>query len=201
MNNTFEITGIKILEDNNSYYGPDQHWYKKRMHAMSGCGPTTASIAMAHLAQSVDSCAGLYPYDLPFVKDEFTKHMEDVRLFIKPNFGSMTNADAFGSRCSDYAKTKSVDMKYKIMDKSLDSQKVFEKVIELLDKNILPSLLILRNPHKEINDFTWHWMSITGYFKETNEISVATYGKKYKMDFTKVWNQKKMFSTDIVWFF
>ena len=126
--------------------------------------------------------------------------MEDVRLNIKPGFGPMTDPKTFCEKCVDYAKTKGVELGYNIVDKTLDTQAVFDHIIELIDSNILPSLLILRNPHREINEYTWHWMTITGYIKDTKEIIIATYGKRLKMDFTKAWGQEKKFSTDLVFF-
>lgn len=198
--NTNEIKGINIFDGADTYYGADQHWYAKKLSAMSGCGPTTASIAFAYLAQTIDSCKDLYPYSLPYQRNDFLKFMEDVRLHIKPNFGPMTDPKAFCTKCVDFAKHKDVELSYDIMDKNLDIQTAFDKIINLIDNNILPSLLILRNPHKEINEYTWHWMTITGYIKDTKKIIIATYGKRLKMDFTKAWSQEKKFSTDVVWF-
>lgn len=198
--NTNEIKGIDIFDGTDIYYGADQHWYTKKLSAISGCGPATASMAFAHLSQKNESAAKLYPYSIPFQKHEFLKFMEDIRLNIKPNFGPMTDPKAFCQKCVAYAKTKGVDLDYNIINKTLDMQTVFDKIINLVDNNILPSLLILRNPHREINEYTWHWMTITGYIKDSKEIIIATYGKRLKMDFTKAWSQKKPFSTDVVFF-
>lgn len=200
MQKTNEIVGIEIIGDKQTFYGPDQYWYKRRLDALSGCGPTTAAITMAYLAQSIAGCQALYPYKYPMNKYEFVQYMESVRLVIKPRFGGLTDVHLFGRRCEEYAATKNVSIKYQVMDRNINWQKAFEQCAQLLDNNIMPALLILRNPHKTLKDFVWHWMSITGYIRDTSQIIIATYGKKHMLDFNKVWNQKKPYSTDIVHF-
>ncbi|MBN2879970.1 MAG: hypothetical protein JXN65_10140 [Clostridia bacterium] len=196
-----EIKGIEIYDGDEVFYGADQHWFKKKLSAISGCGPTTAAMALAYLAEKEKMCRCIYKYSVPFQKDEFLDFMEEVRLDIKPNFGPMTDPEDFCRKCADYAKLRGVKISYGIAEKQLEAKEVFEKIAQLIDDGVLPSLLILRNPHKEINEYTWHWMTVTGYNRSTMEISVATYGKKHKMDFNKAWNQKKPFSTDVVWFY
>ena len=198
--NTHEITGIEIFDGGTCFYGADQHWFKKKLSAISGCGPTTSSMALAYISQQSKTCRCIYPYSYPFKKDEFLMFMEDVRLQIKPNFGPMTDPDDFCRKCVDYAKYRGVKIGYEVMEKSLGADEVFDKICELLNDGIMPSLLILRNPHKEINEYTWHWMTVTGCIKDTMEIVIATFGKKHRMDFSKAWNQNKPFSSDVVWF-
>lgn len=200
MNNKNEIKTIEIYDGDSVFYGANQYWYKKKLSAISGCGPTTASVAMAYLAAQNDACRNLYPYDMPFKKDEFLDYMEDVRLAIKPKFGPMTDPDDFCQKCVDYAKDKSVDISYEVMDKSQTTDEVFEKIAQLVDNGILPALLILRNPHKEIDEYTWHWMTVTGYVRDKKELIIATYGTRVKMDFTKAWNNNRPYVTDVVWF-
>lgn len=201
MNKIKEISDIQIIYGDELFYGPDQHWYKKKWDALSGCGPTTAAIVTAHMAQNIDSCKALYAYDFPMDSETFLKHMDSIHNFVKPGAKGLTDPHFFGSKTVVYAASKSVKIDYKVMDRSYDFETVFGEIKGVIDKGILPSLLILRNPHKELDDFTWHWMPITGYIEGTTKIIIATYGKRHILEFSKVWEQGKLHSADIVYFY
>ena len=79
MKKTIDLSLINIWEDETAYYGADQHWFKSRLHGMSGCGPTTSAMITMYMAEAFPSCSKLYDYHFPVRKEEFVAHMAQVR--------------------------------------------------------------------------------------------------------------------------
>ncbi len=193
---------IDIIEGKKIYYGADQAWFKKKAHKKSGCGPAVAALITMYMAAVFpEKCAELYKFGWPAKKEDFIKHMVNVREFVKPGPFGLTNPKYFASATKEFAKSKNVDLISQIISRSLSVGVAFGFIKKAIDENYMPALMILRNPAQEISDFTWHWMAVTGYDDEKQMIIVSTYGKKYELDFKKVWNQNKPYKTDCLYFY
>jgi hypothetical protein len=84
------------------------------------------------------------------------------------------------------------------LDEPDDIAEVFEEIKKAIDEALMPALLILRNPSEELDDFTWHWMAVTGYDDVKGSVYVSTYAKEYELVFERVWVQYKPYQADIV---
>ncbi len=201
MKKTVDLEAISIIENGLRHYGADQHWFKNKFHGMSGCGPTTAALITMYMAVTFKLCAALYPYGQPVKKDDFIQHMAEVREYVKPGAMGLTDAAYFALSTEEFAKSKGVTLKSEVLSRGLDHSEAFKLIKEAVDNRLLPALLILRNPVKELDDFTWHWMAVTGYDDEDESVLVSTYSKEYKLKFESVWIQYKPYEADIVMFY
>lgn len=196
------IDHIHIGEGNICHYGPHQHWFARRTHGINGCGPTTAAQIMQYMASAFEElCAPLYPYPLPPCKDDFAAHMQQVRKFVRPGLMGLTDPKYFVRTTLAYAKSCGVDLRAQKISPSLSAGIAFGYMRKAIDEGYMPALLILRNPFSEINDFTWHWMAVTGYDDEKGEVFVSTYTKEHALPFERVWYQAGSYRAAGVYFF
>ena len=200
MKKTIDLDAICILDGNNEYYGADQHWFVNKLHGMSGCGPTTAALITMYMAAVFSSCGPLYRYGLPARRDEFTAHMDEVRKFVRPGTMGLTDAGYFASSTSEFAESRGVVITSVRLPLGLTADEAFEKIRKAIDQRYVPALLILKNPSPDIDDFTWHWMAVTGYDDTDGCIFVSSYAKEYGLNFNKVWIQEKPYHADLVYF-
>lgn len=189
---------ISIIENDIRHYGADQHWYKNKLHSMSGCGPTTAALITMYMAIAFPSCLALYGYSLPASKDEFISHMDSIREFVKPGAMGLTDAGFFASSTKEFAKERGVELKSRILPRESGHAETFEEIKKAIDGALMPALLILRNPSPELDEFTWHWMAVTGYDDTKGSVFVSTYAKEYELIFERVWVQYKPYQADVV---
>lgn len=201
MKKTLDLGIISIIENDIRHYGADQHWYKNKLHSMSGCGPTTAALITMYMAVAFPSCSALYGYTLPASKSEFISHMDSVREFVKPGAMGLTDAGFFASSTEKYAKTRGVTLHSRIASRRSGYAEVFEEIKKAIDEALMPALLILRNPSEELDDFTWHWMAVTGYDDIKGSVFVSTYAKEYELVFERVWVQYKPYRADVVFLY
>lgn len=202
MRKTIDTGAINIVDGSAVHYGADQHWFRKTMHAKSGCGPVTAALITMYMAAVFEeNCAALYAYGFPANKDDFVVHMADVREYVKPGFMGLTDENYFAKSTADYAKSKGVLIKSQKISKSLSVGVAWGFIKKVIDEKYMPALLILRNPSYELADFTWHWMAVTGYDDEKRTILISTYAKEYEIKFDQVWNQREPYKTACVYFY
>ena len=127
--------------------------------------------------------------------------MQDVREYVKPGAMGLTDHKYFAAATIEYAKTKGVELKSQVVSRSLSLGVAYGFIKRAVDEQYMPALLILRNPELELDEFTWHWMAVSGYDDKKETIFISTYGEEYELDFSKVWNQRKPYSASCVYFF
>ena len=202
MRKTIDTGVLRIVDRDAVFFGADQNWFKKKMHAKSGCGPATAALISMYMASVFsESCAPLYPYVFPAKKDDFVVHMAAVREYVKPGPFGLADEDRFAKNTVAFAKSKGVSIKSQKISKSLNTGIAWGFIKKVINEKYLPALLILKNPSKELSDFTWHWMAVTGYDEEKQTVVVSTYGKKYELPFEQIWMQQKPFKSVCVYFY
>ena len=193
---------FSVCEGEKRHHGPSQYWFRKKIHGLSGCGPATSAVIMSYMAQAFpEKCAALYEHVKPAAKDDYTDFMQDVREYVKPGAMGLTDHRYFTEMTIEYARTKGVELKSQHISRSLSTGVAFGFITRAIDERYMPALLILRNPEPALDEFTWHWMAVTGYNDEKKTIFISTYGEEYELDFSKVWNQYKPYSASCVYFF
>lgn len=202
MKKKLDLNKINIFDNDTKYYGADQQWFKKRTHAISGCGPTTAALITMYMAAVFPkNCNALYPNEFPAKKDDFIAHMSDVREYVKPSLMGLTNILFFKSSTVAFAKSKGVSIRAQQISPKLNVGIAYGFIKQAINEKYMPALLILRNPSKELAEFTWHWMAVTGYDNDKNTIFISTHGKESELAFELVWNQQKKYKTNCVYFY
>ncbi|MBT3318299.1 MAG: hypothetical protein HN948_03220 [Clostridia bacterium] len=193
---------IHICEGDTRYYGASQYWFKKKIHGLSGCGPATAALILRYMAEKFsDTCGALYEHEMPAAKEDFVNFMQDVREFVKPGIGGLTDHRFFASSTIAYAQSRGVKLRMQSVSASLSAGVAFGFITRAISEGYMPALLIMRNPSKALDEFTWHWMGITGYDDEKKTIYISTYGEEYELVFEDVWNQNKPYRANCVYFY
>ncbi len=199
---TIDRQKVQIFDGDTAFFGADQQWFPKRWHSVSGCGPTTAALITMYMAQVfAESCAPLYPYPFPADKADFTAHMSEVRKFVKPGLMGLKSTAAFASGTAAFAKDRGVEIVPQVVQSSLNMQNAFGFIQKALEQRYMPALLILKNPSRELRDFHWHWMAVTGCDTDKQSVLVSTYGKEFELPFELVWQQQKPYEAGCVYFY
>ncbi len=202
MKQTIDYQAVQITDGNQDYFGADQRWFENKWHSVSGCGPTTAAQITMYMAKVFpETCAPLYPYALPAQKSEFITHMNTVRPYVKPGPMGLNSTQKFANGTAAYAKERGVTIVPLIVYRSLNMINAFGFIQKAVEENYMPALMILKNPIKELSDFHWHWMAVTGCDSQTKSVFVATYGKEFELPFEQVWHQQHPYETGIVYFY
>ncbi len=202
MAHTIDKSKILIDDDGHSVIAGNQKWFKKLHHSISGCGPTTAALILAYMAAVFpDKCREAYPYELPPKRSDFTPFMSAVREYVKPGMQGLTDAKFFASSTVEFAKSLGVSLSAVTVSPGYSAGVAFGYVKKALEEGYLPALLILRNPARELDDFTWHWMAITGCDEQSKTISIATNGEEHELPFEKVWHQRPPYHAACVYFY
>lgn len=173
------------------FYGGDQNWYRDRFMRMAGCSAVCASEACAYLAGHFPGLRKLYPGDPDNIcKDEFVLFMETVFKYVTPGFMGMSSIKRFKRCFLEYACTAGVDVRLTLLggESRADEAKQFAR--NAMDAGYCVLYLLLTHKDKELDEFTWHWFTLTGYedIGESMQVDFATWGSKHSFDFDRMWN-------------
>lgn len=193
---------IQVKDRFEVYSGANQYWVPNKFHALSGCGPTTASEILAYLAFAYpEECGNAYEYDIHTLnRKDFVPYITSVREFVKPGFKGLTDINFYERQLIAYAQTRGVSLGSKQINREMDAVSAFEEVATVIDKGLPLALLILRNPYPDIDDYTWHWMTVVGYDRRTMSLIITTHGRQHALDFEHVWHQQGSYYSGIVYF-
>ncbi|WP_026881187.1 hypothetical protein [Clostridium akagii] len=186
-----------IYDLGTSYYGGSQYWFPKKFHQLSGCGPVAAANITAYLSQTFpDKYSNLYSYKGNINKNDFVKHMVEIRKYVKPGIFGLTSVNQFSDNVMDFSKERGVSLVPHILngnDSSIDEAIIF--ISEALSQKIPVAILVLKHPVKEFKEYTWHWMTITGlnmnYQDNIYYISVSSYGVREEINLDLLWNRRR----------
>lgn len=167
-------------------YGGNQNWWDSGSNqAERGCGPVAAANITNYLAKMKDpkKYGKLYSGNTWSLSD-FMKHMNTLYDYINPGmFGEVSVSD-FASKVERYAQDKGVSLS-RVTDNSsftLDNTANYIKAGLSID-----SPVATLNTKKWSNDeYEWHWMTITKYYRDPNDnrwIAVSTWGKRHSINY------------------
>lgn len=193
---------FNIYDSEISYYGGNQYWFPKKFHQLSGCGPVAAANITAYLSQTFpDKYKNLYPYKGIINKKDFTLHMVEIRKYVKPGLFGLTSVHRFTDNVLAFSKKRGVFLIPHILDDNAASiQDAINFISKALSQKLPVAILVLKHPLKELKEYAWHWMTITGLKLNSKDnkyyISVSTYGTHREINLDMLWNQRR--SKDII---
>jgi len=202
MKQIIDQSHFEIIDGTERYYGADQYWHERKTQGINGCGPATAAQITQYMASAfAETCAPLYHYTLPPQKQEFVRHISEVREYVRPGLMGLTDHKYFIKAAKAFAQSRGVPLGAVSINAMQGRGVAFAHICRAVDQRYMPALLILRNPFPEIDEFTWHWMAVTGYDAHAETICISTYGEAYELAFDKVWHQVKPYRTACVYFY
>lgn len=189
---------LDINDSEISYYGGSQYWFPKKFHQLSGCGPVAAANITAYLSKAFpDKYKVLYPYSDTINKKDFVEHMVNIRKYVKPGIFGLTSVYKFSNNVLTFSKKMGIILTSHILDDTPASmQDAINFISEALSQKLPVAILILKHQVKEFNEFTWHWMTITGLKLHSKDnvyyISVSSYGDHREINLDILWNQRRL---------
>lgn len=190
---------VRILEGSKEHYGGNQYWYRNKRHQLSGCGPVAAANLAAYMAFGKPEQYGdLYSYSTrKFDKMEYINHMTEVRKYVIPGMFGLTSVVQFAEQLIRYGKTKGVELTPYFFKKDQSQETAWEYIQKGLRLGQPIALLILTHSAPVIDDYTWHWMTIsncyTDVITEKRFLVISTWGEKRILDFDILWNERRRF--------
>lgn len=185
---------LLITDEENIFYGGNQEWFLKKFHRLSGCGPVAAANITTYLAKTFPTkFQALYLYGNIINKDDFTKHMIEIRKFVKPGPFGLTSVRKFANNTMSFAVDKGVSLTPHILeDDSVSMQEAVNFIYEGLHQGYPLAILVLTHSVKELEEYVWHWMTITDLkFNKENKtfyIITSSYGVRHEINFDLLWN-------------
>ena len=164
------------------FYGGSQKWYLKRWRRIAGC----AAVSGANIAACLN--IGIAPERVTksgnriFSQSSYLDLMNRMITYMRPGFRGFPNRDKYEQTFLRFAEDSGVTLTAEHLKgwNSTALPKAF--VRKHLAENKPLALLILTHKDKAFDDETWHWMTITGYETETDEILISNYGRRQTMN-------------------
>jgi hypothetical protein len=196
-NPSFDEIQLFIYDAENIHYGGNQYWFPSKMHQLSGCGPVAAANITSYLSQTFPHrFANLYPYQGKFNKKDFVGHMIQIRKYVRPGMFGLTSAQQFSENVLSFSNTKGITLIPHILDENTAAMEdAIQFIVQALYQRLPVAILVLKHPVKELEEYAWHWMTITHLTLDpTNDkyyISVSTYGERRVIDLDLLWNHRR----------
>lgn len=188
---------FSIYDSETAYYGGSQYWFPKKLHQLSGCGPVAAANITVYLSQAFpDKYRTLYPFQGNLNKKDFIEHMVEVRKYVIPGLRGLTSVQQFAGNTLTFAKQKGISLvPHLLEDDTVSMMDAVEYISRALAQRLPVAILVLTHPVKELEDYVWHWMTITHLrLDETNNvyyITTSTYGERHEINFDLLWNHRR----------
>lgn len=188
---------LSIYDSEVMHYGGNQYWFAKKHHQLSGCGPVAAANITAYLSRTFPEKFGnLYSFKGAFNKKDFIEHMTEIRKFVVPGMFGLTCVHKFINNVLSFAKSKGVSLTPHVLDKNdATMQEAINFVSDALGQKLPVAILVLTHPVKELEEYSWHWMTITKLKHDIDDdkyfISVSTYGEHHEIDLDLLWNSRR----------
>lgn len=198
----FDEIQISIYDSGIAYYGGSQNWFPKKIHQLSGCGPIAAANITVYLSKTFpDRFKALYPHEGIINKQDFINHMIEVRKYVVPGIKGLTSVNKFVDNTLTFAAKKGVSLVPYILDEdTAGMMDAVHYISQALAQRLPVAILILTHPIKELEDYVWHWMTITNLrfdsTKGTYYITTSTYGERREINLDLLWNHRR--SKDII---
>ena len=191
---------VKMYDYNKGLYayGGNQSWYVSPYTTNSSCGSVAAANITAYLAQhKSDYYGGLYNGSInndKFYKYEFINHMEKLYDNLKPGILGVPTVESFIKGVTSYinkdAGSTLIPTPYTINASTYATYR--EGVTDGLKEESPVAVLFWEVENWELDpDFSFHWITITKYFKDNNTgneyFACSSWGKRYSLSFYDYW--------------
>lgn len=165
-------------------YGGSQEWFLQVWKRSAGCGSTCGANLAAYYANNCLEMANIYQGDSnKFYQAEYLQVMEEMFSYMKPGPMGFPYIKKFAKKFVLFCKNHGISVVSTILKKYKTVDVAFEFVKESIDNGHPVALLILLHRAKELREYTWHWVTVTGYVedrdnKDVSQIVISNYGKR-----------------------
>jgi hypothetical protein len=158
------INRYRILDEltNDTYYGGNQEWYKKKWQRLSGCGPTVVS----NIIYYIDNWKiEIEQDDIPYIKKDFIDIMEEIWKYVTPTFRGIPSTIYLMKGITKYKKAKNLSLELSYLDipKKKEHRPELKQILKFLDEalqNNTPVAFLNLNNGEEKQLDAWHWVTL-----------------------------------------
>ncbi len=174
-------------------YGGNQEWFTTFMMRIGGCAAETACDSCVYFAKRFGK-THLYPYNLTeIVKEEYVAFSNIMKPFLRPRLGGVSRLELYTEGFQQYLKTvgeKNISLRTLQGYRPLDEAK--EAIKSQIDKNIPIPCLLLKHKNPRLEDYTWHWFLLIGYYNfekgRKPMVKAVTYSKAEWLPLDELWD-------------
>ncbi|MEE3421007.1 MAG: hypothetical protein VZR02_07910 [Lachnospiraceae bacterium] len=168
-------------EEGHLFYGGDQHWYRNRFHRLAGCAPTSGANLAAFMRIGTEPDVVTPDGDPVWNMEHFLDLMDTMYRYLKPGMRGFPHSTIYQEKFLAYAADRGVTLSTTRRKGWPSEDEAFSFVKENIDEGRPVILLVLKHSVPEIEEDTWHWMTITGYSASRREIHLSNYGRRQWM--------------------
>ncbi len=188
-----EVTGFPEIERGSSRYGygGSQYWFKNRWSRLAGCAAVSATnlIAFHGFGTQPDRMDGTCPV---YEEAHYIELQERMFGYMRPGMRGFPYIEVYEQKFLEYANTCGLTLDSEIYRGWKHSKEAFHFVQASIHENNPLAMLILTHRAAELEEDTWHWMTVTGYETANEEdaetgpdpmgrILISNYGKRQWM--------------------
>lgn len=172
------------------WYGAHQEWGRKFMMRLGGCSTVTAcdiSICMAR----IPGARAMYPGDPDHVTmTGFLSFFEHMFEYVHPGPMGLTDIHKYADEFSQYAASRGVRLGAQFVDGGASVEQAASFIQSGLQAGLPLACLVLRHKDRALDDFEWHWFTLTGFQQGRNglEVVAATYGTRHVIELGRLWD-------------
>lgn len=165
-------------------YGGNQEWFQDSWQQKAGCGSISGTNLAAYYAANSEQAAEMYQGDVSrFDYAEFLYAMTQMYQYMKPGIFGFPSVTKFAEQFRKYCRHRNVSVEEVILDKYESVREANCFVKEHIDAGRPIALIILTHRAQELIEYTWHWVTVTGYTEDEEnnaglEIVISNYGKR-----------------------
>ena len=153
---------FKVKDNENTYYGFSQEWYKDEWQRRAGCGATVAASIINYYNQRDN-------FKEVGISDAL-KIMEELWNYLLPTEQGLNSIKLFYDGIKSYYETKEVTIDYINVD--IKNKVSLEEIIKFICKELTEDrpLAFLNLCNGEENNLDkWHWVVVVEMFEENGE--------------------------------
>ncbi|MBD5560922.1 MAG: hypothetical protein HDQ87_11365 [Clostridia bacterium] len=173
------------------YYGGSQDWYRTWMMRLGGCSTTTACELCLCLARSRSDMRLLYPGDLDRIsREDFCRFADLMYPYVHPELNGLTDVDRYAMMLKSYAASVGARVETETLRGERPLAEAEKFIRTAVDSGRPVSFLLLRHRNPALDDFEWHWFTVTGYADTQDglQLSAANYGRRCRLNLALAWD-------------
>lgn len=162
-------------------YGGSQKWYRSPRQKLAGCAPTSAANLAAYyrIGASPDDCDGMIPV---YEYASFLAIMKQTWKYLTPGMRGFPYLDKYHEKFLKYARRFGVRLSFSTFRDWDTPEQALAYILSALERKDPAVMLILTHEAEELEDITWHWLTISGYDEAEKKVILSNYGRREQYD-------------------
>lgn len=178
-------------------YGGNQDWFTNIVMRIGGCAAATACDSCIYFAKE-KGLSSLYPLGEVdrLDREAYKTFSQKMKPYIRPRMSGVKRLSWYIDGMEKYLEDHQRKTDGRRLElEGFSGDRSYEEAVQMVKSQLeqelpIPYLMLQHKDKALFRDFIWHWFLITGYEESPEGIYLlaATYGKKHRLPFWKLWN-------------